>query len=248
MAWKPLQYYSLKFAMKSLAFATAALFLAASNAFARAAPDTLAERAKPCLACHASEGRKAKDEYYPRLAGKPAGYLFNQMAHFRDGRRQHRAMSLLMENLSDAYLNELAGYFSALPASYTTTLTRPSTSEPPLVTRGDPTRKIPACIACHGKQFLGVAPSIPGLIGLPSDYVSAQMGAWKVGTRKAATPDCMADIAKQLSETEVSAIASWLAAQSLPAGAHPATSLVNELPLRCGSVGADEPPIAKAKP
>ncbi len=238
--------------MKHLALSAAALFVAAANAFALPAPDTLEERAKPCLACHGSEGRKAKDEYYPRLAGKPAGYLFNQMTHFRDGRRQHRAMSLLMENLSNAYLNELATYFSTLPASYATPNKQPSTPEPPpLLTLGDPARKIPACVACHGKQFLGVAPSIPSLLGLPGDYISGQMGAWKVGTRKAAAPDCMAGIAKQLSETEVRTMANWLAAQTLPADAHPAASPENELPLRCGSVetnAVDALPASKAKP
>jgi len=208
-----------------------------ANAVTGPAPDTFAERAKPCLACHASEGRKARDEYYPRLAGKPAGYLFNQMTHFRDGRRQHRAMSLLMENLSDAYLRELASYFSGLPAHYVASqLPAASPTATPLVTLGDPARKIPACNACHGKEFLGVSPAIPGLLGLPADYISAQLGAWKVGTRKATAPDCMAAIARELSAAEVSAVAAWLAAQPLPAGGHPVAAIANDLPVRCGSV------------
>ena len=215
---------------------------------ASAAPDTMAERAKPCLACHASEGRKAKDEYYPRLAGKPAGYLFNQMTHFRDGRRQHRAMSLLMENLSDPYLRELAGYLSSLPAHYSPAQVQAAATPPPLLTEGDAARKIPACNACHGKAFLGVAPVIPGLLGLPADYLSAQLGAWKVGTRKAAAPDCMANIAAALNPTEVSALAAWLAAQSLPAGSHPAASVIDPLPVHCGSIdnaAVDTLPVTK---
>lgn len=222
-------------------------------AFAAGAPspkvaDTIAERAKPCLACHAAEGRKARDEYYPRLAGKPAGYLFNQMRHFRDGGRRHRAMGLLMEHLSDAYLNELAGYFSALEPAYSRRqdLAAGTAQAPPLVTLGDPARKIPACIACHGKEFLGAAPAIPGLLGLPRDYVSAQFGAWKVGTRKATAPDCMASIARQLTEVEVNAVATWLAAQPLPVDSRPAVAPAGELPLGCGSV--PNPPAAKAAP
>ena len=73
-----------------------------------APPDTIAERVKPCLVCHATVGRLSKNEYYPRLAGKPEGYLFNQMVNFREGRRHNRAMALLMQNLSDAYLAEIA--------------------------------------------------------------------------------------------------------------------------------------------
>lgn len=209
-------------------------------------PDTMAERAKPCLACHAAEDRKSRDEYYPRLAGKPSGYLFNQMAHFRDGRRKHRAMGLLMENLSDAYLTELAAYFSASSPTYTVVAKGAAGADrkpaPALITQGDPIRKIPACVACHGREMLGVAPAIPGLLGLPADYLSAQFGAWKVGTRRAAAPDCMAEIARQLTENEVSAVANWLAAQPLPAEVRPAANLSAELPMRCGSV------VTPAKP
>lgn len=239
-----------------MSFMKSPAFLASFAAFfavlmlshtASAAPDTTAERAKPCLACHASDGRKAKDEYYPRLAGKPAGYLFNQMTHFRDGRRQHRAMSLLMENLSDNYLRELAGYFSSLPAHYSQAQAQAAAAPPLLLTEGDAMRKIPACNACHGKEFLGVAPAIPGLLGLPADYLSAQLGAWKVGTRKAATPDCMANIAGALKDTEVSALAAWLAAQPLPAD-QPAARGTDPLPARCGSIdnaAAESLPVTK---
>ena len=236
--------------MKRLFFVACLMLPAlAAGAASPKVADTVAERAKPCLACHAAEGRKARDEYYPRLAGKPAGYLFNQMQHFRDGGRRHRAMGLLMEHLSDAYLRELAGYFSALAPAYS----RPrlatangSPQAPPLLTLGDIGRQLPACISCHGKELLGAAPAIPGLLGLPRDYVSAQLGAWKVGTRRAAAPDCMGSIARQLTEAEVNAVATWLAAQPLPANSRPAAAPADELPLRCGSV--PNPPVAKVAP
>ena len=203
-------------------------------------PDTIAERVKPCLACHAAEGRPGKNEYYPRLAGKPQGYLFNQMVNFREGRRHNRAMALLLQNLSDVYLAEIAGYFATQQPQYAAaknqTITAPA---PALITQGDPARKIPACAACHGKGLLGVAPNIPGLLGLPADYVSAQMGAWKVGTRRAPAPDCMGDIAKQLSDVEVNAVATWLAAQPLMANSHPASALTEALPVKCGSDPVD---------
>lgn len=220
------------------------VFLLASNVSIAAAPplappDTIAERVKPCLACHTAEGRTGKNEYYPRLAGKPQGYLLNQLLNFRDGRRHNRAMNLLLQNLSDAYLAEIAGYFSTQPLHYSSMQSPTPTSmpaKPTLITQGDPTRKIPACIACHGKNLMGAAPNIPGLLGLPNDYVSAQMGAWKVATRRATAPDCMGEIARQLSEVEVHAVASWLAAQPLLANARPAAALTDELPQKCGSV------------
>ena len=39
----------------------------------------MAQRVLACTGCHGPEGRAAADGYYPRIAGKPAGYLFNQL-------------------------------------------------------------------------------------------------------------------------------------------------------------------------
>lgn len=223
--------------LPSLVFVLASGWIAAAIAAPLAPPDTIAERVKPCLACHATEGRLGKNEYYPRLAGKPQGYLFSQMVSFREGRRHNRAMALLMQNLSDAYLMEIAGYFAAQKPRYSVAGNQTSDGPAPaLVTQGDSARKIPACVACHGKGLLGVTPNIPGLLGLPHDYVSAQMGAWRVGTRRASAPDCMGEIAKQLNEVEVNAIATWLAAQPLGASARPAPALTEALPVKCGNV------------
>lgn len=74
-------------------------------------PDTLEQRVKPCIICHGDEDRAGRDAYYPRIAGKPAGYLFNQLRNFRDGKRYYQAMAILLENLSDDYLLEIARYF-----------------------------------------------------------------------------------------------------------------------------------------
>ena len=73
-------------------FARFALLLGgvvASASAPAAAPfeDTIAQRVVACTGCHGKEGRAAPDGYYPRIAGKPAGYLYNQLLHFRDGRR-----------------------------------------------------------------------------------------------------------------------------------------------------------------
>ncbi|MFZ8321263.1 c-type cytochrome, partial [Staphylococcus aureus] len=71
-----------------------------------------------CTGCHGKQGRAAPDGYYPRLAGKPAGYLYNQLLNFRDGRRDYGLMSELIAPLSDAYLKELAGHFASLDLPY----------------------------------------------------------------------------------------------------------------------------------
>src|SRR5690606_36969667 len=99
-------------------------------------------------------------------------------------------------------------------------------------------RDIPACMACHGEALTGVNPAVPRLLGLPRDYLIGQMGAWRTGLPHASEPDCRGQIAKRLSADEVSAAASWLAAQALPARNRPAPASAQPMPLKWSSHAA----------
>jgi cytochrome c553 len=212
-------------------------------------PDTLAQRLAPCLSCHGNGKDNGKSNptaagerrYYPRIAGKPAGYLYNQLQNFRVGRRQYPLMTWMVAPLSDDYLHEIAGWFASqhLPAAVLDRATLPPAQLErgrQLVTRGDAALRVPACIACHGERLTGALPAVPGLLGLPRDYINAQLGAWRNGDRRAHAPDCMAQIAGRLSLPDVSAISAWLASEPLPLDASPAPKAARPLPLACGSV------------
>lgn len=209
--------------------------------------DTMAQRTLACTACHGPQGRAAPDGYYPRLAGKPAGYLYNQLLNFRDGRRHYGLMTQLVDPLTDAYLQEIAQYFSQLELPYPAPVPSPASAEllrqgQRLVMLGDATRQVPACVQCHGQAMTGVAPNVPGLLGLPRDYLNAQLGAWKAGQRKAQAPDCMKEVVARLSLDDINAVASWLAAQRLPANpqaiATPPALASGVTAIRCGSAPA----------
>lgn len=217
------------------------LLMSCASALAQQLPDTIAQRVAACTSCHGKEGRASSDGFYPRIAGKPEGYLFNQLISFRDGHRQYPMMTYLLDHLSDTYLHEIAGYFSEQHPPYPPP--QPIDASPAvlergrmLVQHGDSGKKIPACIACHGQALTGTLPAIPGLIGLPRDYLNAQFGAWKNGARKAKAPDCMAQITQRLSLEDINAASSWLAAQAVPDNARPAPVLLGKLPLACGSM------------
>ena len=70
--------------------------------------DAMKERVRACTACHGKEGVATNQGYFPRIAGKPAVYLYNQLRHFREGRRQNPAMRHLLAHMSDAYLMDIA--------------------------------------------------------------------------------------------------------------------------------------------
>ncbi len=202
------------------------------------------QRVLPCVACHGEQGRASAQGFLPRIAGKPAGYLYNQLLNFREGRRRHDVMTYLVERQTDAYLQAIATHFSAQHPPYPPP--EPAQGTPALMQRGeqlvregDVARAIPACNTCHGARMTGIAPAIPGLVGLPRDYLSAQLGAWRGNTRRAHAPDCMAQIAQRLSLADLEAVTAWLATQPVPQNALPEATLQSALPMDCGGV----PPV-----
>ena len=192
-----------------------------------------------CFTCHGEQGRAGPDGYYPRIAGKPAGYLYNQLRYFQTGKRQHNLMSRLVANLSDAYLMEIAQYFSAMDLPYAAPpaprVTAASLARgQQLALRGDAALRVPACATCHGEQLAGRRPATPGLLGLSSDYLNAQLGAWQSGVRAGHAPDCMAQVVHRLQPGDLAAVSGWLAAQPIPSRASAAPPALAP-PLECGS-------------
>jgi cytochrome c553 len=78
-------------------------------------------------------------------------------------------------------------------------------------------------------------PGIPGLLGLRAAYISAQLGAFRYGTRTALAPDCMQIVAARLTEDDVKAAAAYLASLPIPPDATPARQGSWPLPFACGS-------------
>lgn len=227
----------------------AALLLTAAGAAALAqapavADDPMARRARACTVCHGEQGHAAADGYHPRIAGKPAAYLYEQLLAFRDGRRRYALMAHLLEPLSDDYLRALAEHFARLELPHPRP--QPASADAALLARGrllaeqgDASRKLPACSACHGSRLTGVLPAVPALLGLPRDYLNAQLGAWRTGQRRARVPDCMATIAERLAPEDIGALSAWLSAQPLPQPSKPLQQLPAPLPMACGGEPAE---------
>jgi cytochrome c553 len=217
-----------------------AILFSTRSARAQSAPDTMEARVQACASCHGALGQGTSNNYFPRLAGKPAGYLYNQLVAFRSGRRRYPPMNYLLEFQPDAYLRAMANYFAeqrppqpppVIPIVSIDLLALGQT----LALHGDPNRGIPACSGCHNPSFTGMEPAIPGLLGLQPDYISAQLGAWRYGTRTAIAPDCMQIVAGRLTETDVTAAAAWLSTLPAPANAAPVMRGTLAMPLPCGS-------------
>jgi cytochrome c553 len=202
------------------------------------APDTIEARAQGCSTCHGPLGEGTADLNFPRIAGKPAGYLFNQLKNFRDGNRSYPPMNYLLAYMHDDYLQELAAFFAAQPAQFSAgaeVAAALNDAGAQLVERGDATHGVPACVLCHGKKLTGIEPGIPGLTGLNARYIAAQLVAWRVGTRHARAPDCMQQVASRLTEAQIRQVSVWLAAQAPAAAFVPAPVGTWATPITCGS-------------
>lgn len=193
-----------------------------------------------CTACHGPQGRATPSGYFPRIAGKPQEYLYQQLLNFRDGRRSYPLMGHLLRHLDDDSLQGLAQYFAGLDLPYpppeparvnAARLERGAQ----LVRQGDAARGIPACSQCHGERLTGSLPAVPGLLGLSRDYLNSQLGAWRAGRRSARTPDCMAQVAKALAQDDVADLSAWLSTQPVPALSRPAAASAAAWPLPCGA-------------
>lgn len=202
------------------------------------APDTTAARVQGCATCHGAAGQGTPG--FPRIAGKPAGYIFNQLRNFRDGRRSYPPMNYLLEYLHDDYFQEMAAFFAAQRLPFA----RPGRSTlsagelargDRLAHQGNAARGVPPCMACHGPKLMGMEPGIPGLLGLSSRYISGQLEAWRAGTRHANPPDCMSEVAGRLTEEEITAVAGWLGSKAASSTSVPAPQGSWRTPLACGS-------------
>jgi cytochrome c553 len=125
--------------------------------------------ARGCVRCHGEKG-EGRDGI-PRLDIQSPAYLADALRAFRDGDRGSGVMQIAAQGLDDAVIDRLARAFAggARPAA-----PGPSPAPPPLVTLGDPARKIPPCAACHGRA-LPARPEFPVLSGQDAGYLARQL-------------------------------------------------------------------------
>jgi cytochrome c553 len=232
---------------RRVVLAAFALLLTSSDAPAQNAAtpafktvDSMEARVQGCVTCHGQSGQGTNNGYFPRIAGKPEGYLYNQLVAFKNGTRKYPPMNYLLAYLPESYLRDVAEHFAKLDPPFSAWEVTPADAAvvsrgQTLIHAGDPGKGIPACVTCHGERLTGMQPGIPGLVGLRPTYIVGQLTRWQVGDRHAAEPDCMMRVASRLSGDDISAVAAWLARQKPPRDPSPAASDLIRMPFACGS-------------
>ncbi len=99
----------------ALAACAIALALALCAFKASAAGNITAGRQKAlqCQTCHGLDGL-SKIPDAPNIAGNPEGYLVKSLNAFRKGERRNEMMTIVVQQLSDQDVADLAAYYAAI--------------------------------------------------------------------------------------------------------------------------------------
>lgn len=102
-------------AVRTLIAALALLSVSAALAPPGSAADIAAgkKRAMQCSVCHGPNGIAVNPDA-PNLAGESAGYIERQLKAFRSGERKNEQMSIMAQALTDADIQNLAAWYSAM--------------------------------------------------------------------------------------------------------------------------------------
>lgn len=173
--------------------------------------------AAPCMSCHGDMKQGVGAVAYPNLAGQASSYLVKQLEDFAHKRRLNPVMQPVASALSAADIKAVTDYYASLPLSITATSeknTAPASDGEALAVNGKWSNGMPACFRCHGDKGQGVPPHFPAISGQSSAYLKKQLQSWKNGERNNDPVGLMQAVAAQLSDSDITNVAEYLAAQS----------------------------------
>ena len=193
-----LRYLSKSFSL--LAFAAAALSVTVP-ATAAGDPANGKKLAYTCLGCHGIETYKNVYPTFsvPKLRGQHAEYIVAALQGYAKGERSHATMHAHASSLSEQDILDIAAYLSgeAVTSSGQNTV-------------GTPPAAAATCLACHGKDGVGITGIYPTLSGQHADYLEHAMESYRTGARNNAI---MAPFAQQLKPEEVKQLAEFFSKQ-----------------------------------
>jgi cytochrome c553 len=162
-----------------------------------------------CITCHGPKGQSAIATW-PKLSAQHAAYTAKQLKNFKEGTRANPIMMGMAAALTDQDMQNIAAFLVAQPASQGVAQNKDTIELGQSIYRGGIAAKgVPACAACHGPTGSGIPSQYPRMGGQWADYNTAQLLAFREGTRKNSTQ--MTTIATKLSDQEMKAVADYMA-------------------------------------
>jgi cytochrome c553 len=172
--------------------------------------------AQVCAACHAADGNSIGPAN-PKIAGQIPEYLHKQLVDFKaqggkKAARENAVMAGMVANLSEADMKNLAAYYSGQKLKPAAAADKDLAALGQKLWRGGNAQTgVPACAGCHGPTGAGMPAQYPRVAGQYSDYLAAQLRAFKDGGRANDPNGMMRGVASRMSEREIKAVAEYAA-------------------------------------
>jgi len=167
-----------------------------------------------CRKCHGDAGI-SEDPEEVNLAGMSRSYLYKQMMDFHGGQRDSREMKKALRKLNSEDMANISAWYASLEGAKRAE-TEPDENTLKLVYHGDPTRMLKSCRSCHGRKGQGGQFQHPGIAGQNRDYFIETMTAFKEGDRENDVYSRMRNMAAELTDEEIEALATFYSAYVVP--------------------------------
>ncbi len=164
-----------------------------------------------CMGCHGQDGNSLAGTF-PSIAGQSARYMYKQMVDMKESKRDAGLMAGIVDGFQDQDLKDLSAFFA-------TQSPKGGAANADLVELGESIylsgiqrKKIAACSSCHSPSGKGNDPALfPALRGQWPEYTVAQLKAFRSKARdNDGDSQMMRDVAMDLSDEEIEAVASYL--------------------------------------
>ncbi len=179
------------------------LTLATIGAPGLAAAADAARGAKLAYTCHGCHGIPNYKNAYPvysvpKLGGQHAAYMVVALKGYKAQDRPHATMHAQATTLSDQDMQDVAAFLSGREL------------KPSGQSIGTAPKAVQTCVACHGKDGIGILPEYPNLAGQHADYLRNSLQGYKSGQRK---NPIMAGMAAALTPQDIVELANYYSSQ-----------------------------------
>ena len=162
-----------------------------------------------CASCHGAAGNSSIVAN-PKLSGQFASYTHKQLVDFTTPNRQQPIMTTYAKMLTDAEKKDIAAWLAAQVHKPGAAKNKDTVELGRKIYRGGiAERGVAACASCHGANASGIPAQYPRLAGQHQDYTTAQLEAFKSGTR--ANSPQMTTLSQRMSTAEMRAVADYIA-------------------------------------
>jgi cytochrome c553 len=172
------------------------------------------KKAAMCIGCHGIKGYQAsfpEVHKVPMISGQGGKYIAAALTAYKKGERKHPTMRSIAVSLTDQDIADLSAFYEkhgGQAAAVPEQAPAAKADVAKLFEKG-------ACASCHGANFnKPIDGSYPKIAGQHADYLYVALKAYKTeGNANVGRGNpIMAGMAKQFSNTELRAMAEYLAA------------------------------------